>query len=314
MFGSLWETMQEKAYEGILSRLYGPAFLFWTGGLAVYALAHGISPLLNTILVLELPVQAALVVGGLLWIAATDAVMDRLSLPILRFMEGYWPSPPLGWLRLWLTRRQEKRLSRIVADRQELVNRRNNGKLTPKEALRLARRDRQIAGMPPPGSLMPTSLGNRFRAAERQVVEKYGLDPIVCWPRLWLLLPDSVREPLQASRSRLDRAAQAFIWGWLFLVWSFLSPWVVLLAAIWIWMSWRLTLQASAEFCLLMESTFDTHRLALYDVLGWRRPQSSDREVEQGALLSEFLYRGTSQHRSVSFHWNRQGVEERKSI
>ena len=50
----------------------------------------------------------------------------------------------------------------------------------------------------------PTYLGNALRAGESAVYYKYGLDVVVCWPRLWLLLPSSTQEELNKSRQKLD--------------------------------------------------------------------------------------------------------------
>ena len=41
--------------------------------------------------------QAVLVVVGLILLAASALVAERLTLPLLQFLEGYWPRP--RWLR-----------------------------------------------------------------------------------------------------------------------------------------------------------------------------------------------------------------------
>lgn len=52
--------------------------------------------------------------------------------------------------------------------------------------------------------LMPTRLGNVLRAAESGVEDKYGIDPVPCWPALWLVLPDETRTEVTAARASLD--------------------------------------------------------------------------------------------------------------
>lgn len=63
-----------------------------------------------------------------------------------------------------------------------------------------------------PNRLMPTKLGNILRAAESRPYDKYGLDAVICWSRLWLLLPDGVKKELQEARSNLNTAARFWLW------------------------------------------------------------------------------------------------------
>ena len=52
--------------------------------------------------------------------------------------------------------------------------------------------------------IMPTRLGNVLRAAELRPLERYGLDGVICWSRLWLTLTESVRGAIDQSRESLD--------------------------------------------------------------------------------------------------------------
>ena len=66
---------------------------------------------------------------------------------------------------------------------------------------------------------MPTRLGNLLKAAELRPLSKYGLDSVICWPRIWLLLPESAKTELVNARADLDTGARIWSWSILFLVW-----------------------------------------------------------------------------------------------
>ena len=59
-------------------------------------------------------------------------------------------------------------------------------------------------------------------AAETWPTDKYGLDAPKCWPRLWLVLPDTARKEVAGARSSLDQGAAVWLWGAAFIVWT---PW-----------------------------------------------------------------------------------------
>ena len=105
---------------------------------------------------------------------------------------------------------------------------------------------------------MPTRLGNILRAAETRPGNKYGLNAIICWPRLWLVLPEDVRTELNAARTRLDTGTLAGFWSLLFVVWVRWAPLLGLLAA---FIAYRGMLGAVGAY--LIESAFDVHRTAL---------------------------------------------------
>ncbi|MDT0342551.1 hypothetical protein [Streptomyces litchfieldiae] len=62
----------------------------------------------------------------------------------------------------------------------------------------------------------PTWTGDRMHAPATRVEREYHLDLAAAWPRLWLLLPDSSREPLAAARQRFDEANALGGWAVLY--------------------------------------------------------------------------------------------------
>ena len=140
---------------------------------------------------------------------------------------------------------------------------------------------------------MPTRLGNILRAAESRPLAKYGLDPIICWPSFWLVLPEEVKNELQSARANLDNAARLWLWSLLFSIWTIWAWWafpVGLIAALFTY--YFRILSSATTYGQLLEAAFDTHRTLLYKALRIKLPIKPSGEYEAGQQITEYLWRG----------------------
>jgi hypothetical protein len=242
------------------------------------------------------PVQFAAIIMFLLGVTASAIVIERLTTPVLRLLEGYWPAL-LDPLRRRLIARVDQRARRADADWQQLAQvvlsptaNPNSDQLTAFARLDRARRRRPKQT----NRYMPTRIGNILRAAETWPADKYGLDAVVVWPRLWLVVPDTTREQLTAARTALDASVAVVMWGLLFCafsVWTLLAipvGLVIASAAVTVWVPAR-----AEVFGDLVEAAYDLHRTALYQQLRWPAPTSAEHERNDGERLSSYLWRGS---------------------
>ncbi len=292
--------MQAKFIEGVggklaeqwVAALLTPAFVFWAGGLAAWVYRYGWTSLLTQFTQLSESLQIALLVATLLGVTTSAFVVQRFDFAALRYLEGYWSRWfPLRWLLVYW---QKKRYKKSYQRWQELMGKRRQQELTTVEAEDLARLDWWLIHTPrQPDQLMPTRLGNILRSAELRPRNKYGLDAVICWSRLWLLLPEAVKKDLQEARADLNTAARVWLWSLLFMVWTIWAWWAApmgIIAAIFAYYSWAL--DAARNYGELIEATFDTHRHLLYQSLRWDLPDNPVEERQIGQKLTEYLWRG----------------------
>ncbi|MEU8001318.1 hypothetical protein AB0B66_09190 [Catellatospora sp. NPDC049111] len=128
----------------------------------------------------------------------------------------------------------------------------------------MARRN-AIALLPP---VNPGWMADRVTALQQRVTGQYGLDLPSAWPRLWLLLPASVRDDVIRARAGWDDAMLWAAWGlWFGLLgfawWPLLPPAAVVL--LWSHRRARVSLDTLAH---LVESVVDVHGADLARKLG----------------------------------------------
>jgi hypothetical protein len=291
------EGLGSKLVEQWAATVLTPAFGFWLGGLITWMQKFGWADWQQWFTQLAEPLQIAVLITSLLLVAASAFAIQRFDLLVLRWFEGYWPTW-MNPLRHWLLTRQQQHVQRLDQRWQALTAQRDQtGRLTAVELDELVAIDWQLRQVPAdPARLMPTRLGNLLRAAESHPTTKYGLDAIICWPRLWLVLPDAVKKELQETRADLNTAARVWLWGVLFAVWSMWAWWPLPIALFVALFAHHWMLNAAATYGDLLESTFDLHRWELYKALHWPLPTNPSQERELGRQLTEYLWRGSDRN------------------
>ena len=293
MLTKFWESLGSGLSEKWLS-LLGPAFVFWGGGLFLAVGWNGIGALSGRLLGLTISQQVLVLVSILILLLGSASFLQQMSYPILRFLEGYWGTP-LRWLQPSLIKSQKSRIDRWELQWQSLAQRRSKGNLSTAESSRFLELERKLHYVPSdPDDYMPTTLGNILRMAETQPKLKYGLDPIICWPRLWAFLSGPLREELGQSRTSMNQGVELWAWGILFLLWSIWSWWAIPVSLVWAWTAYRMTINAATSYADLVETAFDTQRWDLYKALHFKLPTSTSNEVTSGEEVTEYLWRGTA--------------------
>jgi hypothetical protein len=317
MFSSLWKSLGEGFDKRWLLTSFGPALVFWGASLLVYGAGTGWAFITAWE---KFPdwFQTMLLAGSLAGIVFTAYLLDLFSTPLLRLAEGYdWERVPLvGW---WLRQGADERVREAEAPQKRfaqlqkkrvLAEAGQGESLNEAEMAELLGLEQRLYYRPPdPARAMPTALGNVLRAAEDAVRARYGLDPIVCWSRLYPLLPEAIRADLGAARGNMDAALRAsllgvvftFVWG----IWSlWQGAWLLALATLAgfgvAWLGYRAGVQAAVPYADLIRAAFDLYRFELYKNLCWPPPQSPGQERPAalgepptiGQQLSQYLWRG----------------------
>ena len=292
MLTKFLEGLGENIAKEWLSKVLLPALVFWLGGLVAVCSKIGwqiVESFMGDGKTLATFPLNQLILGAIS-IALSAAIVQRLELTVLRWLEGYWGS----WLnpvRRWLIRWQEVGFKGAKEQRKQLADRYND--LNSEEQDELARLQWEYKQTPKQiERLMPTRLGNIFRAFERRPLEKYGLETVICFPRLWLLLPSDVKAELSEARSRLNSMVRIWIWSVLFMGWGYWSLWAIPVGAISALFAYNWILDAAAIYGDLLESAFDLYRNLLYKSLRLPLPKKPSEEFASGKALTDYLLRG----------------------
>ncbi|MCQ4041441.1 hypothetical protein ACFOSC_13055 [Streptantibioticus rubrisoli] len=309
MLTALWSGLGGKTADRWASLLTSPAMVFWLGGAFAWAwshshttrpgadwqaLGHGWSRGFGG---MPTVVQAVSVLLALLLVVGSARLVDALTFAVLRLLEGYWP----GWawpVRAALTSVRGRAIERRAVRWRQLAGRR--AELTDAEYAEFAALNAARAAVPPaPRDRMPTRLGDVLKAAESRPRHRYGLDAVVCWPHLWLTMPEQTRAEVCAARARLDEGARLWLWSLLFCLWTVFTWWALGIALLGMAVGYRLALSAATQYGTLVQACFDLYRGSLYEQLGWDLPADSGLEWETGQRLTAHLERGPLMERTA---------------
>lgn len=149
--------------------------------------------------------------------------------------------------------------------------------------------------------VMPTSLGNVLRAAERYPHDRYGADSILMWPRLAPLVPVGFSAQVDEFRGAMEFLIVASTWCGLFASASAVgllilggSP-LVFLAVLSIgfgmaWFAYRGAVEAAVEYGEQLRVGHDLYRFRLLRQFRMPQPANLDEEKRQWDLLGDFIF------------------------
>ncbi len=125
------------------------------------------------------------------WVLVFANVLASQSSGLLRLYEGYWKFPGLNLLRELGTRWHQRRLAkydRLARENTRYVQHIYFDYPQPTQ----------------PHHVMPTSLGNILKNSELYSKDRYQLDAVLIWPRLYNLFPPTFAEAIVEMRTGMD--------------------------------------------------------------------------------------------------------------
>lgn len=211
----------------------------------------------------ERPGVIILLATGVVLAAAASALAANLIASLI--MRAWTTTASHGLAALAIEYRQRRWRSadsRLDEARRQALQ--HPEQSAPGVAAARAARDRIGAG-PPEG---PTWIGDRFKVMSSRVHEAYGLDLASLWPRLWLVVPESVRTELGAAQDAYTACGRLAGWGTLYLVLG-LRWWpALLIGAVTCCVAWQRARNSTEGLAQLVEAAVDLHLRDLAERLG----------------------------------------------
>ncbi|MBO3747589.1 hypothetical protein J5X84_16045 [Streptosporangiaceae bacterium NEAU-GS5] len=281
--GDVFGTLDKR----FVSTVWLPVQAFFGCLLVIVFSAYGWTRARTTWTALPAGGQVAAAVGYLVAGTLVAYVVAAQISSLIRLYEGYWPDiRPLGGrvkrVTEALTQRQRDRRDRLVADEQHA----------------------RVALAYPAGDdrVLPTRFGNIMRSAETHPWQRYRLDGVLFWPRLYACLPEAVVTQIGAARSNMEFMLVVSVCGYAFAGVGTVTALVLGLwwgAAIALaggllvgWGGYVSSLSRCLAFGTVVRAVFDVHRFALLDTLKWRRPESWQQERAQWQAIGHLWLHG----------------------
>jgi hypothetical protein len=225
-----------------------------------------------------LAVAAALLAAG-----AAGLTAGALGGAFQRLWGAAGAGPPLSWMVRWrlrVRRRRVERARRAIA--RAVAHRRRGGRLLLAYARHTARRRK------PHEPERPTRIGDVFHGVAVRVHRRYALDLEPTWPRLWALLPETLRADVTAARQAYDAAARLAGWALLYLALAVLWwPGALAGAAVLATAVGRAR-DAASLLATLVETAVDLHLTDLAERLGVRGGEDVS-AIELGRAVAHHL-------------------------
>jgi hypothetical protein len=299
--------------SGILSQVTGqlesrfllnaffPVLIFLLAiGLAIAAGAGGTSEAIAVWDGFEATTKVLLAIGAVALVFLLANLLSSGMLQVVGLFEGYvWP---VRLVAPWARNRELHRAGKLLgAARQK----KEEGKDDEAERAedKLERRFPVWPRKLTASDVAPTRLGNVLLSAETYSLDRYGVDSVRTWPRLYHLLPKELVESMAQARASMEfLLAMAFLAAFyaptasIYLIVTAASPiwWIVTLsvASVISIATYAAALWPAAVYGDHVRAAFDLHRTELLTAAGMPLPATPAEERRTWEILTSFLERG----------------------
>lgn len=299
--------------SGILSQVTGqlesrfllnaffPTLVFLLAmGLAVAAGAGGTSAAIALWDGLEATTKVLMAIGAISLVFLLANLLSSGMLQVVGLFEGYvWP---VRLVASWARNHELDRAGRLLREakqKKEEGKEDEAGRAEDKLERRFPVWPRELTA----SDVAPTRLGNVLLSAETYSLDRYGVDSVRTWPRLYHLLPKELIESMAQARASMEfLLAMAFL-GALYAPTA--SIYLIVMAAPPVW--WIVTLSAATAISIAayaaslwpaavygdhVRAAFDLHRNKLLTAAGMPLPATPAEERRTWEVLTSFLERG----------------------
>jgi hypothetical protein len=247
-------------------------------------------------------------------------ILQPFHIGMVRLLEGYWPewavTSRLAALFIEHHHRRIENLQkcmqseiRLDDDAKAPLDRRVHGRrdyLTNSAAR--ARAVRILSRYPYIGDceLLPTSLGNALRTGETTAGERYGLDTLSSWLRMYPNLSTPLTVSADSARDALDACVNLcvtfFVLAILSAAAAYHNPgalWIPILALFIMAATYAGAISATVRYNEILRSAYDLHRFDMVKALHYKLPSGEDDEYKLFQELGS-LFQAAGQYRSMS--------------
>ncbi|MDQ3154430.1 MAG: hypothetical protein M3R63_22815 [Actinomycetota bacterium] len=245
-------------------------------------------------------------------------LLQPFQIALVQFLEGYWGHGRVGSAagklaverhrRRYTTARAESDAEPSSPQETTFAQVAEFNRCQAAEARTKSRADALLKQLPiEPEHLMPTMLGNVLRNGEDYAGERYGLDALTVYPRMY----PSLSKPISDAMSRqLDVIAVTAAMCVSSIAAALatapvvrrLDPWSLIpLGALLLGvLAYRGALRAAGTHATLFATAFDLHRFDMLQALHYESPKTVDRELKLNRELTTFLQSRRPPHEELA--------------
>jgi hypothetical protein len=292
--GRFFEELAKKLAEQWLALLVLPGALFlavafvggWLGQRAALdwsRFRQGVDELSASLSGQPVGMQVVLLVVTLLGAAGVGLGVQALAGVTRLVWLGSWPRR----LRRWRVEARRRRWLELVERRRSLKSEHPDHQ---EDIDLLAERANRIS-LAEPGRA--TWMGDRVQAVEQIALARFGLDLAFGWPRLWLVLPDTVRAEITAAEAGFAAAVATGTWALPYLALAVVWWPAAVVAVAFGVTGWARARAAIGDVGALSEAAVDLHGRTLALALGvGDHDEKGVLTTEQGRKITAIVRKG----------------------